>query len=151
MTGINCSAGEIANGWQPVPLARDPTSDSHEPGHDASVKRLVCPPALGDSGTGTGLRGWSPLLSAWETREGLERILKKTKNIKKTKRILSGIPFCALFCSTLCMAVTQVPAQSLSVAIRDAQEVARGGAGFDGCPVLAPLRLSLSPSRYFNT
>jgi len=104
MTGINCSAREIANGWQPVPLARDPASDSQALGNDASVNHLGCPRALGDTSAGTGLRGWTLLLSSWEIRAGLERILET--------RILSGIPCPAPFCSILRLAATQVPAQS---------------------------------------
>lgn len=143
MTGINCSAGEIANGWQAVPLARDPASDSQELGDDAGMTHLGCPQALGDSGTRTRLRGWSLLLSLYETTTGLERILRK--------RILSGIPSPALFCSIFCLAVTQVPGQSIWVLIRDAQELVSGGASFEACSVLAPVHLSLCPSRYFNT
>lgn len=50
-----------------------------------------------------------------------------------------------------CLAVTQVPGESIWVVIRDAQELESGGAGFEACSVLAPVHLSLCPSGYFNT
>lgn len=76
----------------------------------------------------------SRLLSSWEIRVGLKKILKKKKGFCQERPSLP--------CSV--PAATQVLVQSLEVPVRDAQESVQGGTGFGTCSEFAPLYLSLS-------